>query len=47
MKKLLFFDAINTDGPLKKILEFNNELNILTPQELETLNSLMELLKQK
>jgi len=47
MKKMLFFDAINTDAPMKKILEFNSELNILHPSEIETLNSLMELIKQK
>ncbi len=29
MKKYLFFDAINIDGPKKKLLEFNQELGIL------------------
>lgn len=47
MKKILFFDQINVDGPKKKLLEFNNELNILTPNELNLLESLLELLKNK
>jgi len=46
MKKLLFFDAVNLDGP-KKIIEFNGELQILNQGELETLDSLLELIKQK
>jgi predicted RNA-binding protein with PIN domain len=47
MKKYLFFDAINVDGPKKKILEFNAQLNVLTATELETLDSFLELLKNK
>lgn len=29
MKKFLFFDAINVDGPKKKLLEFNQESGTL------------------
>ena len=31
MKKYLFFDTINVENPKKKVIEFNSELNILTP----------------
>ena len=47
MKKYLLFDALNVDNPKKKILEFNTELNILTPVEVDLLNSLLELIKNK
>lgn len=47
MKKMLFFDQINVDGPKKKILEFNSELNILNEAELVVLDSLLELIKNK
>ena len=47
MKTFLFFDQIALDGPKKKLIEFNQELNILTQPELDTLESLMELIKNK
>jgi hypothetical protein len=48
MKKYLFFDAINVDGPKKKLLEFNQELGgILSEQDLTLLDSLLELIKNK
>ena len=47
MKNYIFFDAINVDNPKKKVLEFNGELNILTPQELVILDSFLELIKNK
>ena len=47
MKKYLFFDAINVDNPKKKFLEFNSEINVLNANELELLNSFLELVKNK
>ena len=47
MKKFLFFDAINVDGPKKKLLEFNQESNTLNEQDLTLLDSLLELIKNK
>ena len=47
MKTFLFFDQIALDGPKKKLIEFNQELNILTQPELDTLESLIELIKNK
>lgn len=47
MKKYLVFDAINVDNPKKKILEFNSTMQLLTAQEVETLESLMGLIKDK
>ena len=41
MKKMVFFDSINVDGPKKKILEFNVELGILNEKEIELLDSLL------
>ena len=35
------------DAPKKKLIEFNNELKTLSNSELETLESFMELLKNK
>ena len=46
MKKLLFFDAINVDGPKKKILEFNTESQ-LAHTDVDLLESLSELIKNK
>jgi hypothetical protein len=47
MRKMLFFDAINVDGPKKKLIEFNNESNVYNEKELQTLDSLLELIKNK
>lgn len=47
MKKMLFFDAISLDGPKKKLLEFNSELNIFNESELKVLDSMVELIKNK
>lgn len=47
MKKMLFFDAVNVDAPKKKIIEFNNEMQILNNNDLELLDSLLELIKNK
>jgi phospholipase A-2-activating protein len=47
MKKYLFFDAINVEGPKKKILEFNASLQMLSQQELDLFESLLELIKNK
>lgn len=48
MKKYLYFDAINVEGPKKKILEFNANLQVLsTQQELDLFESLLELIKNK
>ncbi|CDW75382.1 transducin family protein wd-40 repeat family protein [Stylonychia lemnae] len=47
MKDLLFFDQIAIDGPKKKLLEFNSETQIMDAKEIETLDSLLELIKNK
>ncbi|TNV85584.1 hypothetical protein FGO68_gene1924 [Halteria grandinella] len=47
MKKLLFYDAINVDNPKKKVVEFVQAHGYLTDKELETLDSLIELIKGK
>jgi hypothetical protein len=47
MKKHLFFDQINVDGPKKKLLEFNNEINLLNENELKILDDLLDMLKNK
>jgi hypothetical protein len=48
MNKYLFFDAVNVDGPKKKLLEFNQELGgLLIEQDLTLLDSLLELIKNK
>ena len=47
MKKFLFFDPINVEGPKKKVLEFNQELNLLNEAELVLLDSFLDLIKNK
>lgn len=47
MKKYLFFDAVNVDNPKKKFIEFNTELSILNPHEMELFDSFLELIKNK
>lgn len=47
MKQCLFFDLINIDAPRKKLIEFNNEINLLNENEIKLLDSLLELIKDK
>lgn len=47
MKTTLYFDSINVENPKKKLLEFNQDLHILTPHDIELLESLLELIKNK
>ena len=47
MKTHLFFDQIAIDGPKKKLLEFNDSLAILNPNELKVLDEVLETIKNK
>jgi phospholipase A-2-activating protein len=47
MKHLVLFDAVNIDGPKKKLLEFTTELDYLTEAELRALDEILDLLKNK
>lgn len=47
MRTWLNYDAVKVDGPKKKILEFNSELNILDAKELKTFELLCSTLSDK
>ena len=47
MRNLLNYDAVKIEGPKKKILEFNQELNVMDEKELKQFENLCACLESK